>query len=904
MNLLKKTSCYLLLFISNLPNAINNINGNNSIDTEENTQLIFEIYSALSSSLTTLTGLINFTFTMITILIAFLIGYAALWGMKDWKKLKDSIDEIKDELLIVESKARSAEDEINKAGKDAESIVHFEKQAREEFEKSRNEINSYSVLIDEKPTPKIRDKLDEFNRQFKFIELFGVKLTSKDYFNQGMYYYFNEVYDFSLEFFERSLENNSYERLKREYRTDALNNKGVVLSKQKKYNEAIKAYEMSLEEDSDNFCTLTNMGIVFLILSKNKDTKELKVLLNNSTNSLEKSLFIEAPKRECVNITTCLNLGIAYFKLAEIEENRQEREKYLRKSLESLKRPIRSITVSPNEYTEIYFRIGSTYAKLAETQNKKENLQNALESYEKSLKIPINQTYYAKTQARVGSAYLELANTEETEKEIRLNKALNSFQEALNIFSTAKILDFTDENYAYNSNKNRVYHLDENRTYYADVQMNLGKVYAELAEIRDIEKNLDKSLSFFTEALIIKNKRDHPGEYSQIKYRIGRAYLNLADIRDREKNLQYALTALKEALEITEKDKNDLYAQTKNSLGSYYRKLAVIRDYEINLNNAIFEYEESLKIRTKVLYPNEFAITKNNLGNVYLELSEINNEEKNINKAIEAYQEALTVGKKDEFPQKYAKIQYNLGEAYNKLADTKNNTKDKKEIVEKLIEILQDALETLDFAHYPIDYARIKNKLGCAYMILSDVEDSEKNLDIAINAFKEALQIEIKDKSVDCAKTQNNLGKAYIKLADTFDRHKKIINAVEVCKELLECIDLKDPANKLDIQDCFRDVYTKLAEIRDYEVNLKKAITNYREALKIRKKEDYPLDYAETQNNLGDAYSKLAKIRDYITHLEKAIEAYKKALEVYKPEDFPDKRKNIENKIKSLTSTT
>ncbi|MTJ39343.1 CHAT domain-containing protein, partial [Dolichospermum sp. UHCC 0406] len=68
--------------------------------------------------------------------------------------------------------------------------------------------------------------------------------------------------------------------------------------------------------------------------------------------------------------------------------------------------------------------------------------------------------------------------------------------------------------------------------------------------------------------------------------------------------------------------------------------------------------------------------------------------------------------------------------------------------------------------------------------------------------------------------------------------------------------------------------------------NLENAIAAYNEALEVRTRTDFPVDWATTQNNLGTAYNN--RIRgDKADNLENAIAAYQQALEVYTRTDFP-----------------
>jgi len=62
--------------------------------------------------------------------------------------------------------------------------------------------------------------------------------------------------------------------------------------------------------------------------------------------------------------------------------------------------------------------------------------------------------------------------------------------------------------------------------------------------------------------------------------------------------------------------------------------------------------------------------------------------------------------------------------------------------------------------------------------------------------------------------------------------------------------------------------------------------------------EKYPINYADTQNNLGTAYMVLSGVRNKETNVENAIIAFQKALNVYISEEYPIKYNNTLNNIK------
>ena len=82
--------------------------------------------------------------------------------------------------------------------------------------------------------------------------------------------------------------------------------------------------------------------------------------------------------------------------------------------------------------------------------------------------------------------------------------------------------------------------------------------------------------------------------------------------------------------------------------------------------------------------------------------------------------------------------------------------------------------------------------------------------------------------------------------------------------------------------------------------NWNKAIQAFQKSLKVYTIEDFPMDYATSQNNLGAAYGTLAGIKDKTENCNKAIKAFQESLKVYTKEKFPEVYRKIEKNIKNV----
>lgn len=71
--------------------------------------------------------------------------------------------------------------------------------------------------------------------------------------------------------------------------------------------------------------------------------------------------------------------------------------------------------------------------------------------------------------------------------------------------------------------------------------------------------------------------------------------------------------------------------------------------------------------------------------------------------------------------------------------------------------------------------------------------------------------------------------------------------------------------------------------------NLRQAVEDYKRALTVFRREEYPVLYASIQNNLGNAYTDLpaATTEERTENVRKAIECYNAALEICKKDQYP-----------------
>lgn len=86
--------------------------------------------------------------------------------------------------------------------------------------------------------------------------------------------------------------------------------------------------------------------------------------------------------------------------------------------------------------------------------------------------------------------------------------------------------------------------------------------------------------------------------------------------------------------------------------------------------------------------------------------------------------------------------------------------------------------------------------------------------------------------------------------------------------------------------------------------NVRQAVYNYENALKIFIKDEYPLQYATTQNNLGLAYIALpaTTLEERTKNIINAIKCYEDVLDIRKKDEYPNRHALTQNRL-GLTYT-
>ncbi|MCJ7728981.1 MAG: tetratricopeptide repeat protein, partial [Sedimentisphaerales bacterium] len=177
------------------------------------------------------------------------------------------------------------------------------------------------------------------------------------------------------------------------------------------------------------------------------------------------------------------------------------------------------------------------------------------------------------------------------------------------------------------------------------------------------------------------------------------------------------------------------------------------------------------------------------------------------------------------------------------------------------------------------------------------------------------LQEAIEDfaRCLDLEKDSKKRGAINVQIGNCFYEQQMYLKSAEFyaagLRESRKAKDLQGEASNLvGIANTYMDRPASSGEARGD--NIRKAVEHYTDALKVFNKDEYPVDYATTQNNLGNAYMNLpsATPEEHAKNVRSAIDCYHRALEIYKKDEYPVQyattQNNLGNTYTNLPSVT
>lgn len=185
-------------------------------------------------------------------------------------------------------------------------------------------------------------------------------------------------------------------------------------------------------------------------------------------------------------------------------------------------------------------------------------------------------------------------------------------------------------------------------------------------------------------------------------------------------------------------------------------------------------------------------------------------------------------------------------------------------------------------------FGEIYHEKGMCYLGLSENEDREANINMAIWSFGEALEIRVLDKyTKDYANTQRNLGIAHYELYKLGEKEENLEKALESLGDFLEEVpDEKYSEEYVRAKYLFAVVNDTYLNVEGGMGSIEGTINVYESYLQIATPDEYPIDYGNAQHRVGVKYRELAEERDREENLRMSVKSFEDAMKVRTPNEY------------------
>jgi len=316
--------------------------------------------------------------------------------------------------------------------------------------------------------------------------------------------------------------------------------------------------------------------------------------------------------------------------------------------------------------------------------------------------------------------------------------------------------------------------------------------------------------------------------------------------------------------------------------------------------------------------PQDWAATQNRLGDVLMDRARASEGEDQVrlcDEAAQACRAALQVYTREDFPRQWAEAQLHLGKVLIEQALILGGQMDSY-LHDEAVHACRAALQVYIREDFPQQWAESQINLGKALINQSGVS-AEEHLRLcgeAVQASRAALQVHTRENfPKQWAETQIAVAKAleWQALAceleedvvcDYEERARLFGEAVKTWRTILEVFTRRDyPLLWAETQNNLAEALCDQAfaikggdywrQCDESAQACREAVQACRSALEVFTRKDFPVDWAETHNNLARALRDQAEASDVqkrIPLLKEAIACYEASLEVYTKEHFRD----------------
>ena len=516
--------------------------------------------------------------------------------------------------------------------------------------------------------------------------------------------------------------------------------------------------------------------------------RELVGLINSREAAQDivykKELLEEAIKLERTgeaNVFTNMEiLGTIYIKLPEgnHEENIEYAIYYLQEALKYFTRERNELQVA-----KITNHLGRAFLE-RQHGDAAENKQQALLLLEQPSKVleAGDKLQWGGNQLNLGMLYFEMGND-------YVDKAISCFNNALSVYEPMNRVAECSRIHMYLGNlyyntkqgddetnlEKSIDHFEKSMTgitknsapeLWNNVQRELAVAYSHRKK-GNKEENLQKAKTHFDAAMEFVRRQDDVDEMEALLYEIGDMYVRSTAktmAEDVEKAIEYFNEGLRlksrEAprtvilFHIEQLQDGIMYGKLKCGLGEAYL-YRLKGDRAHNLETALRHYNDAAMAFLLPHEHSEIADYNNQMGIAYLERI-LGNREENLENAIARYNTAIenTPPETD----RWFNFHMNLGNAYR--VRVKGN---KEENLKEAITYIETALRGITRDQEPNAWARCQNSLGNLYIEMQ-MGDVTKNLEKAVECYKNSISARSSGDTYFKAQVYNNLAVAYGKL--------------------------------------------------------------------------------------------------------------------------------------------
>ncbi len=389
----------------------------------------------------------------------------------------------------------------------------------------------------------------------------------------------------------------------------------------------------------------------------------------------------------------------------EINKSKTELEEAIRSLKENINTEKNAI-----EKAKLYITLGNTYVLMSEQREQRENLMNALVSFDEAEKLQDSPEIVEIVENMKGFIFFKMAFIED--RNDNLYRSIEHYKKALQYRTK-----------------------DKDSYKYASTKYNLGNTYLSLRDGKERE-NIVQSIKEFKDAYDVRKDNENSVEFGVINNALGLSYLMLSEIaKDPKETASFLMNALSyfdAASKLFTIDKYPIdYAMIHNNIGVCFTKLAVLGiDKEKNLKEGIKHYKLTLNVYTKNDFIEDFGTAMYNIGIAYHNLSKVVSmpaKSEYLKEAEKYIKDSVDTLDVDIYKDAFARGNYNLGMIYKDFTELYK----KDEFIEKELAAFTDSLRGFSIDEQPFAFST-------AHFYIAQALYAAGNKDQAIKHYKTA----------------------------------------------------------------------------------------------------------------------------------------------------------------------